>query len=178
MNGDGDVAQVTSAGAINTPPGINTFFAGTQVSAAFDFTATTSPTYGVVFLDLGQTLTVPAPGTTWCLIHARISLTVTDVPITSSVESVWLFSGVLSDAAADFTVRGVSFAVTAYGGSNTNGYVFPYDLIPAYILADVPSFPVLAPDAAVLIFFASSGLVLRFAGFVDATVFTIPDPIP
>jgi len=179
MNGDGDVAQVTSAGTINTPPGINTFFAGTQVSAAFDFTATGSPTYGLVLLDLGQTLTVPAPGTTWCLIHARISLTYTDVPITAAYSLVWLFSALLSDAAGDFIVRAASFNLAAYGGGSGAGYVFPYDLIPAFLLADVPSFPVLAPDAAVFIIFTGPpGPVFRFAGFVDATVFTIPDPIP
>jgi hypothetical protein len=180
MNGDGDVAQVTSAGTINTPSaGINTFFAGTQVSAAFDFTATGSPTYGLALLDLGQTLTVPLA--TWCLIQARISVVRAPVPLIGPLTDslVWLFSVVFSDAVGDFTVRAAAATLTAYGGGSGDGYVFPYYLLPAFVLADVPSFPVLAPDAAVLIIFTGPpGPVFRLAGFVDATVFTIPDPIP
>ncbi len=176
-NGDGDVAQVTSAGVINTPPVNNTFFASRQVSAKFDFAGTSSPSLGLLGLDLEQTLTVP--DLTWCLVHSRLSLAMTDVPITGDETIVSLSTLLMSDAAGYYTDRAVSTGSGIYGGSGGAGLVLPFGLLPAVILDEIPGITGLDADAAVLLVYTGvPAAPLRVRGFIDTTVFTIPDPIP
>ena len=171
-NGAGDVAQVTSAGVLNTPPGVNTFFANAEVSTAFDFVGTGSPVEGVILYDLGQTLTVPLA--TWVLIQQRMSLEISDVPRTSGSTNVILLSALLSADSGDFSVRIAAGGFGEYGGSGGGIFVMPYYLIPGFILADVPSFPVLDPDAAVLFIGGGPGATLRLSGYVDVIALTVP----
>ena len=172
-NGAGDVAQITSAGALNTPPGINTFFANAEVSTAFDFVATGSPVQGVILYDLGQTLTVPLA--TWVTMQQRISIQATGVPFPYAIDtSVTRFAMLLSDGPGDFTVRFAVFGGSNYAGPLGGGYfVMPYYLIPAAMLLDA-SFPVLADDAAVFLMGVGPGTVARVTGYVDAIAITIP----
>lgn len=191
-NGAGDVAQVTSGGALTSPPGNNVFFAGRQFRAEFDVevvmpTGVFPPpfTQPVVLIDLGQTLTIPDEGDgDWCLVQERWSYKVAVINPASAVEAVQQVSSmVLNDNAGDVIARFAALNLGFYTGGPSLGYalfVIPYSLIPASLLAP-PYFPYTGntdPDRAVAIVFSFPVVTIRFTGLVDVAVFTIPNAFP
>jgi len=190
-NGAGQEAQVTSGGSLLFPPGNNQFFASRQARAEFDVTTQmpagpfTPPAGPVVLVDLGTTITIPAEGSgDWALLQSRWSYKVAGTldPPFLGLETLQQTTGlILSDAIGDFTVRGASAVIRFYSGGPSVGfapYIFPYSLLPAWLLAPPYfPFPVLADDAAVLLLIGPApppAYTFRFTGFVDYTVFTIP----